>query len=218
MKKWGSYLIILGLIVTVIASVAIHGCTDPSNTKSATDNTDTKNADTCVDPWGEMKRQSTPLNVAVITQDKTLVSKLRNNKYPEVNQSAQFDLVLPEHARALLSADAVWIMEDQHEAALDTTTALHMVLEQFARQGKPVVFFGFGDTNKVARAFGDPNDKDIPVEEAPGYETIASFIKFDGNQEIATIGRHVNPANDDWGSRVKSALESTWNARKGAKR
>ncbi|HZD60866.1 MAG TPA: hypothetical protein VE439_10500 [Anaerolineae bacterium] len=165
-----------------------------------------------------MKQQSTPFNVAIITQDKAWIPKLKKNKYPQVNQSAQFNLVPPEHAKAPIPADAVWVMEDQHEAALDTTTAAHTVLEQFTREGKPVVFFGLGDTNRLEDAFGNPNNETIPIKEDPRFETVASFIKFDGNQEIATIGRHVIPANEDWDYRVRGALELTWDARKGSRR
>ncbi|HZD60710.1 MAG TPA: hypothetical protein VE439_09710 [Anaerolineae bacterium] len=248
-KKWDKYLLILGLIIMVVASVAIYGCTNSPNTKAATDTTDTETADidvdsrdevapqsidtasvgAYVDPWEEMKRQSTPFSIAVITQDETLIPKLRKNKYPEVNQAAQFKLVLPEHAKAPLSADAVWVMEDQHEAALNDTFALHAVVKQFARQGKPVVFFGFADANKLTEAFDFTSSRDAfgnqnirpsrPSEDAPGSERGSVYIKINGPGSSG-VGGISAPAdsNYDWDTHVKSTLELTWNARKGARR
>ncbi|HZD59605.1 MAG TPA: hypothetical protein VE439_03990 [Anaerolineae bacterium] len=205
-KEWGRSLLVLGLIMVVVASAAIYGCT-----KDPTDATDCEKFDTSRDPWEEMRQQSTPFNIAVITQDKTWIPKLKKNRYPEVNKSAQFRLVLPEHVKAPIPADAVWVMKDQHEAALDTTTALHIALEQFARETKPVVLLGFKDTNKLARAFGDPT-QNSPIEDVPDSGMLVSTVIFHDPDVPAVYLLHIE-AYKDWDYRIRRVLESTWMVR-----
>ncbi|WP_066635376.1 hypothetical protein [Desulfolucanica intricata] len=173
------------------------------------------------DPIGNLKASGTQFKVDVITENRGFVDKINKENLP-----ANFSHVPPKVANGQSSSNSLWVFEDQIQNALDKNSELHQKVSQFAKSGKPVVFVGMSDRNKVAEAFSSPI-REMPVPNSNNdnseetdtnkrsYKTVAVWVRYSANDQ-RDIGQVVIP--DHYDLKYQDILEATWIYREGTEK